>query len=305
MNIHLKTKFCGVLFSTPLVSLSGIVVDISGNTRLAKFKGIGGITTKSASILPREGHPIPRIASFGAGYLNNVGLRNPGIDKSVKELIELKKTTKKPIIASIVGFQLQELPILAQKIAAAKPEFIELNLSCPNVDDEAGKPIASDPLLSAIAVSEVKKVVKNIPIIAKLTPNVVDIKKVAYEVEEAGVDAISAINTVGPGMLIDFKRRRAVLGSRVGGVSGAAIKPVALRCVNDIYKTVKVPILGMGGIETGRDALEMIMAGATLVGVGSAIYKGGQQVFDKIFSEMQELCQEEKIGSLKKIRGII
>lgn len=305
MSINLRTTFCGVSFPSPLITVSGIVDSIPQNIELAKQKGVGGITSKSISILPRAGHPIPRVASFKIGIINSVGLKNPGIDQGVADILTLKKQTKKPIIASIVGFQLYELPILAKRVAVAKPDFIELNLSCPNVDDEIGRPIATDPLLSAIAVLEVKKVVKNIPIIAKLTPNAPDLKKVAFEVEEAGVDAISAINTVGPGMVIDFKRRRPVLGSRIGGISGPAIKPIALRCINDIYKTVKVPIIGMGGVTNGQDVLEMIMAGATLVGVGVAVYQRGRKVFDKISEEMKEICQKEKIKSLKNIRGII
>jgi len=305
MGINLKTTFCKIPFTSPLISVSGIVVEISQNIKLAQIKGIGGITTKSISIMPREGNPIPRVASFGIGIINSVGLRNPGIDQGIIDIISLKKQTKKPIIASIVGFQLYELPILAKRVAVAKPDFIELNLSCPNVDDEIGRPIATDPLLSAIAVMEVKKVVKNIPIIAKLTPNTPDLKKVVFEVEEAGADAISAINAVGPGMIIDFKKRKPVIGNRIGGLSGPAIKPIALRCINDIYKTVKIPIIGMGGVSNGQDALEMIMAGATLVGVGVAVYKHGQQVFDKIFKEMKEICNAEGIKSLKNIRGII
>ncbi len=305
MSINLKTSFCGVEFSTPFVSVSGIVVDLPQNIRLAQIRGVGGITPKSISILPREGNPIPRIASFGIGFLNSVGLRNSGVDKGVEDLIALKKTTKKPIIASIVGFQLKELPYLAKRVASAKPAFIELNLSCPNVDDEVGRPFATDPLLAAIIVHEVKKVVKDIPIIAKLTPNTLDLKKVAYEVEEAGADAISAINAAGPGMLIDHKRRKPVLGNRVGGMSGAAIFPLALRCVNDIAKTVKIPIIGLGGVSNGKDALEMIMAGATLVGVGSVIFQKGQKIFDEIDCEMKDICRAERIRSLKKIRGII
>ncbi|MFH0773382.1 MAG: dihydroorotate dehydrogenase [bacterium] len=298
-------SFCHVTFPTPLISVSGVVVDVPQIIKLAHLKGVGGVTTKSVSILPREGNPIPRVASFGIGYINSVGLRNPGIKAAILEMKELKNEIKKPIIASIFAFQMMEFPLLASEIAKSKPDFIELNLSCPNVDDEIGRSFATDPLLSAIAVMEVKKVVKNIPIIAKLTPNTPDLKRVAHEVEEAGADAISAINTVGPGIVIDLKRRKPILGNRVGGISGRAIKPIALRCVNDIYKTVNIPIIGMGGISTGKDAIEMIMAGATLVGIGSAIYQGGQQVFNVINDEMKEYLKAEKINSLKKIIGII
>lgn len=305
MFVNLKTTFCNKQFSSPLVSVSGIVVELSQNLKLAQLKGVGGITTKSVSILPREGNPIPRVASYDVGYINSVGLKNPGVEKGIQEIKILNKQTKKYIIASIVCFKLEEFSILAKKVASAKPDFIEINLSCPNVEDEFGRPFATDPLLSAIAVLKIIKVVKNIPIIAKLSPNVPDIKKIAYAVEEAGVDAISAINTVGPGMLIDYKKRKPILGNRVGGVSGPAIKPIALKCVNDIYKAVKIPIIGLGGVSNGKDAIEMIMAGATLVGVGSAVYKYGQKVFDTILEEMKAICVEEKIKSLKDIRGII
>lgn len=305
MEINLFTNFCKVKFKTPLVSASGIVVEPLEIIKLSQFKGVGGLTTKSISILPREGNPLPIIASFKVGFVNAVGLKNPGIKAAKKEMGKLKKFVKQPIIISIFGAQLADFPILAKEIAVNKPDLIELNLSCPNVDDEFGKPFATDPLLSAMAVLEVKKVVKDIPVIAKLTPNTPDLKKVAYEVEQAGADAICAINTVGPGMLINLKTRKLILSHGVGGVSGAGIKPIALRCVNDIYKTVKIPIIGMGGIRDGKDAIEMIMAGATLVGIGTAVYERGYQVFDKIIEEMKVIIKQEKINSLKAIRGIV
>lgn len=301
----LSTKFCQVNFPTPLISVSGIVESLDENLKLAKIKGVGGITTKSISLLPRVGNPPPIIVSYQIGYLNAVGLRNPGVKKAKKEITLFKKKVKKPIIASIFAGQLSEFSILAQKIAKSNPDLIELNLSCPNVDDEFGKPFAIDPLLSALAVIEVKKVVKKIPIIAKLSPNTPDLKKVCFEIEQAGVDAISAINTVGPGMILDFNKRKSFLSHGVGGVSGAAIKPIALRCINDIYKTVKIPIIGMGGVGSGKDVLEMIMAGATLVGIGSAIYKDGYSIFDKVLTQVEDLMKENKIKTLKSIRGII
>jgi len=304
-SINLQQSFCGVKFPTPFVSPSGIVVEPEEIVKLSKIKGIGGVTNKSISVEKRVGHKMPRIISFGIGYLNSVGLKNPGIEDAKKEFKKMKKKIKKPLIASIFGGQLSHFPLLAKEIAKVKPDFIELNLSCPNVDDEFGKPFACDPLMSAMAVIEVKKVVKNIPIIAKLTPNTAYLKRVAFEVEKAGIDAISAINTVGPGLIINIKTKKPMLGHGVGGVSGNAIKPVALRCVNDIYKTCKVPILGMGGVASGKDALEMIMAGASLVGVGSAIYKDGYTVFNKIAKELREICKKEKIKSLAGIRGVI
>jgi len=303
--LKMTVSFCGVDFQTPFVAPSGIVVEPKEIIKLSKIKGIGGLTSKSYSIDPRKGHPLPNLVCFQVGYMNAIGLTNPGIEKAKKQIKNIKKKTDKPIIVSVFAGQLSEFSILAKEIAKAKPDFIELNLSCPNVDDEFGKPFACDPLISAMAVLEVKKVVKKIPIIAKLTPNTSYLKRVAFEVEKAGADAISAINTVGPGLLINVSKRKPVLGHGVGGISGAAIKPIALRCVNDIYKTVDIPILGMGGVSSGKDALEMIMAGAVLVGVGSAIYRGGYQVFDKICQQLKDVCQKEKIKSLSKIRGVI
>jgi len=305
MSLRLAVNFCKVRFPTPFIVPSGIVVNPKEISKLSQIKGIGGLTSKSYSTLPRKGHPLPNLVSFKIGYMNAIGLTNPGIKKAKREIQFIKERTNKPVIASIFAGQLSEFAILTKEIAQAKPDFIELNMSCPHVDDEFGRPLACDPLMSAMAVAEVKKVVKNIPIIAKLTPNTPELKRVAFEIEKAGVDAISAINTIGPGVLINIKNKKPVLGHGVGGVSGPAIKPIALRCVNDIYKTVKVPIIGMGGVSSGKDALEMIMAGATLVGIGSAIYQGGYQVFNKIIKQLKETAKKEKITSLKKIRGVI
>lgn len=305
MKKKLTTYFCKIKFSTPLISPSGIVVKPKEIIKLARNNEVGGVTSKSISISPRKGHKFPRIVSFKIGYLNSVGLENPGIKLAIKELKLMKRNIRQPIIASIFGSQLADFPFLAKEISKARPDFIELNLSCPNVDDEFGKPFATDPLLTAMAVLEVKKVVKNIPIIAKLTPNTSNLKRVAFEAEKAGADAICAINTLGPGMLINIKKKRLILGHGRGGVSGPAIKPIALRCVNDIYKTVKIPIIGLGGIENGKDALEMIMAGATLIGVGSAIFQQGYKVFELISQEMKEIMKKEKWNSLNQIRGII
>lgn len=305
MKPNLSVNFLGRKFKTPLISVSGIVTDIKENLKLARIKGISAVTSKSISINPREGHPLPVISSFGAGFINAVGLKNPGVKKAVREIRAFKQKTEKWLIVSIFSGQLSEFSILAGQVAKEKPNFIELNLSCPNVDDEFGKPFAIDPLLSAMAVLEVKKTVKNIPIIVKLTPNTPFLKQVAIEVEKAGADAVSAINTVGPGLLINVHSRKAILSNRVGGVSGPAIKPVALRCVNEIAKAIKIPVIGIGGISSGKDALEMIMAGADLVGVGSAIFTNGYSIFDKIQKEMNEIMKKEKIKDLKQIKGVI
>ena len=299
---NLKTCFCGITFPTPLILASGIVHTPAAFMALASQKGVGGITWKSISLKPRAGHPLPVVTPYSAGFINSVGLKNPGVKQAVKEIREVKKHIKIPLLASIVAFQMSEFPQLATEIAKAAPDLIELNLSCPNVDDEIGRPFSTDPLLSALAVQEVKRVVKHIPVIAKLTPNVVDIKEIAKAVENAGADAISAINTVGPGLLIDAKTRKAKLGNKIGGISGPSIKPLALRCVWDIAKTVKIPILGMGGVNNGEDALEMMMAGATLVGIGSAVFGKGFGIFDQINQQMLDLMKIYEIASFASIK---
>lgn len=303
--MKLNVSFCHKNFLTPFILVSGIVVKTDEIIKVGKKKSCAGITTKSFSLKPRKGHPPPTITKFNAGFLNAVGLRNPGIKKAVNIIKVLKQKLKKPVIASIFGSQLSEFSSLVEKISTAKPDIIELNLSCPNVDDEFGKPFALDPLMTALAVLEVKKNLKKIPLVVKLSANTPDLPKVAYEAAKAGADGFSLINTIGPGLLLNIKLRKPILSNRVGGVSGPAIKPIALRAVYEVYKTVKLPLIGIGGISSGYDAIEMIMAGASLVGIGSAIFTYGYQIFDKIEKELITFCQKEKIKTLEEIRGCI
>jgi dihydroorotate dehydrogenase (NAD+) catalytic subunit len=260
---------------------------------LSKVKGVGGLTWKSTSLKPRDGYHTPVVAKYDAGFINAVGLKNPGIDQTVTDIKLVKKHTHIPIIASVFAFQISDFSEVAMKIVQAKPDLIEVNISCPHVHDELGRPISDDPILSAMVIGEVKRVVKKIPIIAKLSPNVANLAEIAHAVEDAGADGIAAINTAGPGMLIDISRRQAILGNKIGGISGVGIKPLALRCVYQIAKAVKIPIIGMGGISTGTDAVEMVMAGATLIGVGSAMFGGGPAVFNKILTEMTVIMEKD------------
>jgi dihydroorotate dehydrogenase (NAD+) catalytic subunit len=183
------------------------------------------------------------------------------------------------------------------------PDIIEINISCPNVEDELGKPMACSISKSSEVTKKVKAIVGDkIPVIVKLSPNVEDIVSIARGVMESGANGITAINTVGPGMAINIESAQPILANRSGGMSGPAIKPLAVKHVYDIYKNLKAPIIGTGGILTGRDAIEMMMAGATLVGVGSAVWYRGQDVFGKIVAEMNEWCDE---NGVKKITDII
>lgn len=299
----LLIKLCGVTFDNPTILFSGIY-EIHQDLITATKNGAGAITTKSISITPREGHPQPRIIKLNFGFINSVGLKNPGVKKAKEEIKKMLLETKTPIIASIFADKTSDFQKLAKEIIEVKPHFLELNLSCPNVEGEFGRPFATDARISAKVVKAVKKVSRKIPVIAKLSPNVLDIKEIAKAVEEAGADAISAINSVGPGMVIDIYNKKPKLGNKKGGVSGPAIKPIAVRCVYDIYETVKIPIIGGGGITTGEDAIEIIMAGATAVGIGSAAYSRGRKVFQEICQEMKDFMKKECYQSLREIKGI-
>lgn len=301
---NLKVNFCGTSFRSPLVLPSGILTTKRDFLNL-QVNGAGAITTKSYSFYPREGHLPPVVAKFTAGVINSVGLRNAGIAEAKKHIREFRSTLTIPVFVSLVAEKIKDYAQLVLHLLPLKPAFIELNLSCPNVDDEWGKPLATQFESAYEVVKKIKKLVdKKVKIIAKLSPNVPSIRDVAIAVESAGADAISAINTVGPGMLIDTKSKKPVLGAKQGGVSGPAIKPVALRCVYEIYEEVNIPIIGIGGISTAQDAIDMFMAGATLIGVGSAIYTNGLKVYTEINEGIKKYLQENRYRSIKNLIGL-
>ena len=232
--------------------------------------------------------------------LNAIGLSNPGIREFVDE-IKIVKKTKKPIIGSIIGSNEDEFGKLARSIGNYV-DVIEINVSCPNVE-KIGQEIGKDPELVGKIVKKVKGRV-DAPAIAKLSPNVNDIAEIAKAAEKAGADAITAINTLGPGMAINIEAKQPVLANKFGGMSGPAIKPIAVANVYKIYEAVKIPIIGTGGVLNGKDAIEMVMAGASAVGVGSAVYYRGNNVFEMIKKEMIQWMKKNKVKTLKEIIGI-
>lgn len=302
--VNLKIKFCKVEFDNPIILPSGIAQDIPNDHENAIRAGAGGVTTKSLTVEPREGYPIPRIIKYEYGILNAVGIRNPGIKKGKELLRQFINKHDLPIIVSVFATNGKDFETLVEEISQINPQFIELNLSCPHLTSEFGLPIGSGPEAAVIAVMSAKKHANKIPVIAKLTPNIPDIASIAKACEYAGADAICAINTVGSGMVIDVNKKKPVLGNKRGGVSGPGIKPVAVRCVYDIYEAVKIPIIGMGGITTWQDTVEMIMAGANLVGVGSAVYTKGYKVYSEIKEGLSQFLEENKASKLKDIIGI-
>lgn len=303
MNKKLSVDFLGIKVNSPLVVAAGIM-GVSYSTLIKMYQcGAGIVTTKSLTIEPRTGHKGPIIAEFNGGLINSVGLSNPGIDDGLKEVEEFKKNLSMPVIVSIFGSSAEEFEKLIKCVNDSKADFVELNLSCPNVSDEFGIPLSASGEAIFEIVSRVKKISKR-PVIAKLSPNVIKIKDIAVLAQKAGADALSLINTVGPGMLIDIKTVKPVLYNFFGGLSGPCIKPIAIRAVYEVYSCVDIPIIGMGGIMTGSDAVEIMMAGATLVGIGSGVYYRGVEIFKKVNREMIIFLKENGYSNIKNIKKL-
>lgn len=259
--------------------------------------GADAVVTKSIGASPRKGHPGPVLASSHGGLLNAVGLTNPGIDAFSDEMAILSEK-KVPVVLSIFGNTVQEISDVAGKGEAMKPHAIELNLSCPHAEISQ---IAHDPEMTRKYVEAVKNTV-DCPVFAKLTPNAADIVAVGKAAEEAGADAVVAINTV-RGMKIDIYQMRPVLGNKVGGLSGAPIFPVAVRCVYDLSQALDIPIIGVGGVSTWQDAIEMHLAGASAIQIGTALI-GGLDVFSKIKEGVKNYLKEMKISKINDIVGV-
>lgn len=303
MDKKLEVEFLGEKLNSPLVLPAG-VMDVSFSGMHYSFEnGVGIVTTKSYTINPRKGHISPVVATYSEGLLNSMGLCNPGIDDGIREIDYLKEHTNKPVIISIFATSTKDFISLTHKTNKSKADFLELNLSCPNVSNEFGTPLAGSPDKVYEIVSKVKTI-SQIPLITKLSPNVYDIKSIAKSVEDAGADAICMINTVGPGMLIDIRMKKPVLHNKFGGMSGACIKPLAIKLIYQVSSAVKIPIIGMGGVSTGEDVIEFMMAGSTLVGVGTAVYSRGIEVFNKINTEIKTFLNEESYNTIKSIKRI-
>jgi len=299
VTANLKTTLLGTELRNPTILAAGFL-GVSAESLIRVYEnGAGAVTTKSISIESRNGHANPTVLSFGHGLINAVGLSNPGIDNYIEE-IKTVKEKKIPLILNTIGDRNEDFITVAKLGEAAGVDIIELNVSCPNVIHK--KPYYSDPELLSSLVRNVKDAV-SIPVIVKLSPNVTDIKEIAKAVEDAGADGISAINTVGPGMIINIETAKPVMAFKKGGLSGPAIKPVAIRCVYDIYETVDIPVIGIGGIMNGKATVEMIMAGASAVGIGSAIYYRGLDVFKKISEELSEWMDNNGYTSIKQLVG--
>ncbi|MDD9302004.1 MAG: dihydroorotate dehydrogenase [Desulfobacter sp.] len=296
----MQIEFLGTSLRTPLVLASGVLGNNKAILERVWANGCGLPTMKSIGPEPRDGHHNPTVIDLGEGMINAVGLPTPGYLNMEEEWQDLENR-KFPVNASIYGGSVEEFARVAQFVAAKGPEFIELNISCPNSESH-GMIFGVNPESSFAVVSAVKKVT-DIPVIAKLTPAAPDIGTIAKACEEAGADAICAINTAGPGMVIDIESQQPVLAFKKGGLSGPMIRPIAVRCVYDIYEQVSIPIIGLGGITTGADAVEIIMAGASLVGMGTAVRYRGINVFNRVNQEIDDWLKTHAT-SIDQIIGI-
>lgn len=298
---RLKTKLKGIEFKNPLIAASGTVGYGREYENFISLNKLGGISVKGTTKEKRLGNASPRIAETSSGILNSVGLENPGLDSFINNELPwlLEKDTN--IIANIAGKDYEEYAFIAEKLNLTAVNAIELNISCPNVK-EGGLSFGSDINQVLKVVSIVRKKTDKL-LIVKLSPNVTSIKDIAKAAEYAGADALSLINTL-IGMKIDINTRRPILKNNVGGLSGPCILPVAVRMVWEAKKAVKIPIIGCGGISSFEDALEIIIAGACLFQVGTAIFKDPLCPL-KILKDLNRWLVENKIKNIKEVSGSI
>ncbi|KPL02319.1 MAG: hypothetical protein AMJ73_08885 [candidate division Zixibacteria bacterium SM1_73] len=297
---HLSVKIAGVEFSNPVLVASGTFGYGEEYESLFDLSKLGGIVTKSITLEPREGHPPPRTFETSCGMLNAIGLANVGVERFIKEKLPFLKSLKTRIIVNVAGSTVSEYEEVVKRLNRSKGiDMLEINISCPNVK-EGGIAFGSKVKSAYECIKAVRKN-SSYPIIAKLSPNVTDIVEVAHAVKKAGADAISLINTL-VGMAVDVERRRPLLANITGGLSGPAIKPVALAMVWKVAKAVKVPVIGLGGIMNTEDALEFILAGASMIQVGTANFVDPQTSI-KIVDGLSEYCKKKGIRKITDLVG--
>ena len=299
----LSTTLCGVELDNPIIPASGTFGFGAEMSEVYDLDILGSISFKGTTLEPRFGNPTPRIAECSSGMINSVGLQNPGIDAVIShELPELRKRFHKPIIANISGFSIEEYVECCRKIDAEEQvAIIEVNVSCPNVHN-GGMAFGTSPE-SAAAVTAAVKAVTTKPVFIKLSPNVTDIVSIARACEDAGADGLTLINTM-LGMRIDIARRRPVIANKMGGFSGRAIFPVAVRMVYQVANACKIPVIGCGGVATAEDVVEMMMAGASAVQVGAENLRNPYACKD-IIENLPTVMEQLGIERLRDIIGVV
>jgi len=298
---NLKVNIADVELKNIVMTASGTFGSGKEYSEFVDLNKLGAVVVKGVSHKAWKGNPPPRIAETYGGMLNSIGLQNPSAEVFIKEDLPFLKKFDTRVIVNLCGHTLEEYIEVTKDFRDVDVDLLELNISCPNVS-EGGIAFGTDAIMVEKVVSEVKKHAKQ-PLIVKLSPNVTDIVSIAKAAENGGADAISLINTL-IGMKIDIHKRKPLLANKIGGLSGPAIKPVAVRMVYLVSKAIKIPVIGMGGIMTGEDAIEFIMAGATAIAVGTANFTNPYATMD-ILKGVEDFMRTNRIKDLSEIRGII
>jgi len=306
-SVNLTVEFAGIELATPVLTASGTSGYADELTEFMDFSNLGGITTKSISLEPRKGNPTPRIVETSAGMLNAIGLANMGLEQFLKEKIPVLEKLDTKVFVNLAGKTIDEYVSVTQRLASERAvDGFELNISCPNVK-KGGITFGTDPKLIREITAAVKGVCMDKPLMVKLTPTVTDISITAKAAVDAGADALSLVNTF-TAMAVDIDKQKPVLANRTGGLSGPAIKPMAVYLVNKVYNEVAkdagVPILGMGGIRTVADALEFIIAGATAVAIGTATFVYPDTA-EKVAMGLRDYCRNKGISDVREIIGCL
>jgi len=298
---RLSVSLAGLKLANPTMLASGILGYSAETLECIVKGGAGAVVTKSVGLKPRTGYANPTIVQTSCGLINAMGLPNPGIDEFVKEIREAKAVLGVPLIVSVYGFSEEEYASVAKKAVEAGADGVELNVSCPHVE-ETGSEIGQNQEILSKVINKVKAVVDK-PVFVKLSPNVTSIGSLAEAAARAGADALTAINTVRT-MAIDIETTIPILSNKIGGMSGPAIKPIAVRCVYEIYERVKVPIIGGGGISNWQDAVEFFLAGASAVQIGTAIALKSSSVFRAVTRGIDVYLNKKGFESVKEIVGL-
>ena len=306
-NSNIQVNFAGLTLTSPVMTASGTCGYADELSEFMDLSKIGGLITKSISLEPRAGNPTPRIVETSAGMLNAIGLANMGLERFLEEKIPILEKLDTVIFVNLAGKTIDEYVTVAERLAQEEAiDGFELNISCPNVK-KGGITFGTDPVLIREIASAVKKVCLGKPLMVKLTPTVTDISVTAKAAVEAGADALSLINTF-TAMVIDIESQKPVLANRTGGLSGPAIKPIAVYLVNKVYnevaKDANIPILGMGGIQTVSDALEFIIAGATAVAIGTSTFVYPDTA-EKVALGLTNYCNSNGINNIRDLIGCL
>lgn len=301
VEINTSVNLCGITMDNPVMAASGTFGYGYEFAELYDINVLGSFSFKGTTLEPRFGNPLPRIAECNEGLINSIGLQNPGVDKVIEEeLPKLAKCLHKKVMANVGGFSIEEYAEVSRRLDGCdQVGWIEVNVSCPNVHD-GGIAFGTDPEAAASVVRAVKAVVTK-PVIVKLSPNVTDIVAIAKACEEAGADGIALINTM-LGMRIDLKTKKPVIANKMGGFSGPAVFPVAVRMVYQVYEAVNIPVIGIGGISTAEDVIEMMLAGATAIEVGAANLVD-PYVCKKIVEDLPRVMAKYGVEDLNDIIG--